>query len=74
MVGIEDGEEDKTCGTPDGADDGADREDLFQLLGITCETACVSKPALGDEGEVEEDGGNDSPCDEQRFQSVSTHV
>lgn len=56
---------------PDGADDGEDhaqpREDLLGQAGVGGEAALVAQPAVGEEAEVEEHGGEDGADDEPRL-------
>lgn len=72
--GVEDGEEDEACCADDGEEDCQAREDLFSQGGVGHEAALVAQPAVGQEGDVEEDGGEDAARDEERLELLGADV
>lgn len=72
--GIEDTEADKADGAHQGPDDGEAGQDFLAQGGVGYKAAAVAKPAVGEEGGIEEDGGNDTACDEERLELAGTDV
>ena len=65
---VEDAEQDQAGGADDGEDDCEPGQDLFARRDVGHQPALVAEPAVGEEGNVEEHGGQDAPRDEERFE------
>lgn len=72
--GVENREEDEACGADDGEGDGQARENFFYRRGVGDEAALVAKPAVGEERNVEKDGGKHAAGDEEGLQVVGADV
>lgn len=55
---VEDAQQNQAGGADDGEDDGDSRQDFFRDGGVGDQPALVPEPAVGAEGEVQEDGGD----------------
>lgn len=64
VVGVKDAEKDQTECAEDGKDQAEHTEDLLCPRGVLCKTTCVTKPSLGEETNVEEDGRHYAAGDE----------
>lgn len=73
-VGVKDAETDEADGADDGEEDCEAVENLLADGGVGHEAALVAEPAVGKEGEVEEDGGEDAAGDEEGLEVVGADV
>lgn len=73
-LGVKDGEQDEPRGAEEGKENGEDGEGLFAARGVGDEAALVAEPALGDKGEVEEDGDDDGARDEEGLELGGANV
>lgn len=71
---VEDAEADEADGAYQRPEDGEAREDFFAEGGVGDETALVTEPSVGEEGGVEEDGGDDAAGDEQGLELAGANV
>lgn len=72
--GVEDGQQDQAGGADEGEEDGEPAEDLLGGGGVGDEAAAVPQPAVGGEGRVEQDGGNDAAGDEEGLEAGGADV
>ena len=61
-------QQDQARGAGDGTRDGQAGQDLLGRRGVGRQAALVAQVAVGAERKVEEDGGQDTACDEQRLE------
>lgn len=74
MSGVETREETQSNGADQGEDDGETREDFLANSCVGDQAALVSQPPVGRKGEIQEDGRDDAPGNEERFQFSGTDV
>ena len=72
--GVKDGQQNETGCADGGKGDGEPGEDLLRESGVGHEPAPVPQPAVREEGDVEEDGGDGAAGDEERLQLLRAHV
>ncbi|KAJ3553315.1 hypothetical protein NPX13_g10913 [Xylaria arbuscula] len=72
--GVETGEKSQADGADEGEEDGHAAEDLLGECRVGDQTALVTEQPVGDEGCVQEDGGEDRSHDEQRLQLGGAHI
>lgn len=65
---VKDGQQDEAGGADDGEDDGQARQDLLAEGGVGDEAAAVAQDAVGEEGQVQENGGEAAAGDEERLE------
>ena len=46
----------------------------MRCVGIAGQTSRVAEPSLGDKGQVQEDGGDDTPGDEEGLEAEGANV
>lgn len=74
MLGIEDRQENQTERTGNGEENREDGAQLIEPTLVRNELAGMTKPALGQEGQVQEDDGDDAARDEERFQARGANI
>lgn len=74
MGRVETRKETEPNGADQGEDDGETREDFLANSCVGDQAALVSQPPIGRKGEIQEDGRDDAPGDEERFQFSGTDV
>lgn len=73
-VRVKDAQANKADGADDGEEDCEAIQNLLANGGVGYEAALVAEPAVGEEGEVEEDGGEDAAGDEEGLEVVGADV
>lgn len=71
---VEDAQADEADGADQGPEYGEARQDLLAQGGVGNKTAAVAKPTVGEEGGVEEDGGDDAAGYEERLELAGADV
>ena len=74
MLGIENGEQNQAQRTSHGEEDRETRTELIEPAAVRHKLASVTKPALRQESQVQEDDGHDATRDEERFQARGTNI
>lgn len=72
--GVEDGQQDEAGGADEGEQDAQPDEGALAGRLVAHEAAAVAQPALGEEGQVEEDDGDGGAGDEERLELLRTNV
>lgn len=72
--GVEDGQQDEAGGADEGEQDAQPDEGALAGRLVAHEAAAVAQPALGEEGQVEEDDGDGGAGDEERLELLRANV
>lgn len=73
-LGVEAGEEGQADGAEPGEEDGQRAQGLLADRGVRGQAAFVPEQSVGDEGRVEEDGGEHAADHKQRFDLGGAYV
>lgn len=71
---VEDRQQDQACCSDSRSDERQSAQNLLGDTRVGCQAPAVSQPALGEEGEVEEDGCYARPGDEEWFELFGPNV
>jgi hypothetical protein len=74
VLGVEDGQENQTECTGNGEEDREDGAQLVEPAPVGHELTSMTKPALSQKGQVQEDDGDDATGDEEGFQARGANV
>lgn len=74
VLGVEDGQENQTECTGNGEEDREDGAQLVKPAPVGHKLTGMTKPALSQKGQVQEDDGDDATSDEERFQARGANV
>lgn len=74
VLGIENGEQNQAQRTSHGEEDRETSTELIEPTAVRYKLASVTKPALSQESQVEEDNGHNATRDEERFQARGTNI